>query len=86
MSEEVMVGEIVKFFAKPSVAAIKVTDDAIKVGDELHYKGATTDFTEVVESMEVENKQVAEAPSGSLVGIKVGERVRPGDMVFKVSS
>jgi putative protease len=86
MSEEVKVGEIVKFFAKPSVAAIKVTDDVIKVGDELRYKGATTDFTEVVESMEVENKQVSEAPSGSLVGIKVGERVRPGDTVFRVSS
>lgn len=85
MSEETKVGEIVKFFAKPSVAAIKVTD-AIKVGDELHYKGATTDFTEVVESMEVDNNQVTEAATGSLVGIKVGERVRPGDMVLKASS
>ncbi|MBN1573141.1 MAG: translation elongation factor-like protein [Deltaproteobacteria bacterium] len=84
MSEEVKVGEIVKFFAKPSVAAIKVTE-GIKVGDELHYRGATTDFTEVVESMEVDNKKVAEAATGSLVGIKVGERVRPGDTVLKTS-
>jgi translation initiation factor IF-2 len=83
MSEEVKVGEIVKFFAKPSVAAIKVTDVGIVVGDELHYKGATTDFSEVVESMEVDNEQVSEAPPGSLVGIKVAERVRPGDAVLK---
>jgi putative protease len=83
MSEEVKVGEIVKFFAKPSVAAIKVTDVGIVVGDELHYKGATTDFSEVVESMEVDNKHVDEAPPGTLVGIKVGDRVRPGDTVLK---
>jgi putative protease len=86
MSEETKVGEIVKFFAKPSVAAIKVTAGEIKVGDELHYKGATTDFTEVVESMEVDNESVTEAASGALVGIKVADRVRPGDGVYKVSA
>ena len=86
MSEEVKVGDIIKFFAKPSVAAIKVTEGKLKVGDELHYKGATTDFTEVVESMEVDNNSVDEAGPGAMVGIKVAERVRPGDKVYKVSS
>lgn len=83
MSKEVKVGEIVKYFAKPSVAAINVTGEII-VGDELHYKGASTDFTEVVETMEVDNKSVMKAPPGMLLGIKVAERVRPNDIVFKV--
>jgi len=85
MSDEVKVGEIVKFFSKPSVAAIKVTENAFSVGDELHYKGATTDFSEVVESMEVEKEKVTDAKTGDMVGIQVSQRVRPGDGVFKVT-
>lgn len=82
MSEEVKVGEVIKFFAKPSVAAIKV-DGPIKVGDELHYKGATTDFVEVVASMQIDNAVVTEVASGALVGIKINDKVRPGDHVLK---
>ncbi len=82
MSEEVKVGEVIKFFAKPSVAAIKATA-AIKVGDELHFKGATTDFVEVVASMQIDNAEVTEVQSGALVGIKIKDRVRPGDDVLK---
>jgi hypothetical protein len=82
MSEEVMVGEVIKFFAKPSVAAIKVTGP-IKIGDELHFKGATTDFTEVVASMQIDNAEVTDVKSGALVGIKIADKVRPGDHVFK---
>ena len=84
MSKEVKVGEIVKYFAKPSVAAIKVTNGEIVLGDELHYKGASTDFSEVIETMEVDNKSVLKALPGMLLGIKVNERVRPKDIVFKV--
>jgi len=84
MSEEVKVGEIIKFFAQPSVAAIKVIK-TLKVGDELHYKGATTDFIEVVSSMQVDNASVSEAGPGAMIGIKVSDRVRPGDEVYKVS-
>ena len=85
MADEVKVGEIVKFFSKPSVAAIKVMENSFSVGDELHYKGATTDFSQVVESMEVEKEKVSDAKPGDMVGIKVTERVRPGDGVFKVT-
>ncbi len=84
MSSEVKIGEVIKFFAKPSVAAIKV-EGSLKVGDELRFKGATTDFTEVVESMQIDNAPVTEVASGALVGIKIKDRVRPGDMVYKVS-
>ncbi|MBW1922071.1 MAG: hypothetical protein JRJ35_01225 [Deltaproteobacteria bacterium] len=79
------VGKIVKFFAKPSVAALEVTKGSIKTGDTLHYKGHTTDFTETVGSMEMDNQAIEEAKSGDLVGIKVGERVRENDIVYKVT-
>ena len=81
---EIEVGVIVKFFAKPSVAAIEVRSGSIKNGDLLRYKGHTTDFSETVSSMEVDNKPVEEAPAGSLIGIKVKERVRENDRVYKV--
>jgi hypothetical protein len=82
MSDEVKVGEVIKFFAKPSVAAIKAVAP-IKIGDELHFKGATTDFVEVVESMQIDNTSVTEVQSGALVGIQTKDRVRPGDEVLK---
>lgn len=83
MSEE-QVGIVIKFFAKPSVAAIEVTSGTIKKGDLLRYKGHTTDFTEPAGSMEVDNKAIEEAKVGDLVGLKVKERVRENDKVYKV--
>jgi len=83
MTEE-QVGVIVKFFAKPSVAAIEITSGSIKAGDLLRYQGHTTDFTEEVTSMEIDNQRVEEAKVGDLVGIKVKERVRENDKVYRV--
>lgn len=81
---EIEVGKIVKFFPKPSVAALEVTSGTIKRGDTLKYQGHTTDFTQEVTSMEVDNNPVDEAKAGDLVGIKVKERVRENDKVYKV--
>ncbi len=78
------VGVVVKFFAKPSVAAIEVTAGSIKKGDSLKFRGHTTDFTDTVASMEIDNKAVDDAPAGSMIGIKVKDRVREGDKVYKV--
>ena len=83
MPEE-QVGVIVKFFSKPSVAAIQVTSGTIKVGDVLKYSGHTTDFTETVTSMQVDNASVEEVKEGDMVGIQVKERVRENDKVYKV--
>lgn len=84
MAEE-QVAVIVKFFAKPSVAALEVTSGTIKKGDLLKYKGHTTDFTEEITSMEIDKQAVDEVKAGDLVGVKVKERVREGDKVYKVS-
>jgi len=78
------VAVIVKFFAKPSVAALEVTNGTIKKGDMLRYKGHTTDFTEEISSMEIDNQVVDEVKVGDLVGVKVKERVRENDKVYKV--
>ncbi len=83
MAEEQQVGVVIKFFAKPSVAAVEVSD-IIKKGDLLHFKGHTTDFQETVSSMEIDNQPVDEAKRGDLVGIKVSQRVREKDKVYKV--
>ena len=61
-----------------------MTDGIIKIGDALHFKGHTTDFKDTVASMELKNKPVDEARPGDEVGIKVKERVRENDIVFKV--
>ena len=83
MPEE-QVAVIVKFFAKPSVAALEVTNGTIKKGDILRYKGHTTDFTEEISSMEIDNQVVDDVKVGDLVGVKVKERVRENDTVYKV--
>lgn len=83
MAEE-EVGVVVKFFSKPSVAAINMTKGSIKKGDTLMYKGHTTDFTEEVASIEIDNQSVDEAKVGDMIGIQVKERVREKDKVYKV--
>jgi putative protease len=82
---EQRIGEVTKFFSKPSVAAVKITDGEIRVGDTLKFTGHTTDLTMPIESMEVNNQKVPQAVAGDYIGIQVPDRVRPGDEVFKVT-
>ena len=81
---EIEIGRVEDYFAHIYVVAIEVTAEGIKVGDTLHFKGHTTDFTEKIMSMQVDHKSVEEAPVGSDVGIKVKDRVRTHDHVYKV--
>mgnify|MGYP001562337434 CR=1 FL=1 len=85
MGREIEIGEVVKFFTKPSVAAIQITAENLKIGDILHYFGHTTDFREEILSMQIDNQNVQEANAGDTIGIKVKERVREHDKVFKVT-
>jgi translation elongation factor EF-1alpha len=82
---ESKVGEVVKFFAKPGVAAIVITDYGLRTGDTIHFKGHTTDFSQRIDSMQIENQPVDHADVGDDVGVKVAERVRPGDIAYRVS-
>lgn len=83
MAEE-KIGEVVKFFSKPSVAAIKITEGELKVGDTIKITGHTTDMTSVIESMEADNQQIVKAVAGDFIGVKVSDRVRPGDEIYRV--
>ena len=81
---EKRIGEVTKFFSKPSVAAVKIVAGELNVGETIKITGHTTDLTEHIESMEVNNQKVSKAVAGDFIGIKVSDRVRPGDEVFKV--
>jgi translation elongation factor EF-1alpha len=83
--EEEKVGKVEKFFTKPGVAAVEVTDGVLRIGDRVHFKGHTTDFEDTITSMQIDNQPVEEAKPGDLLGIKVKERVREHDTVYKVS-
>ena len=83
MKEE-KVGKVQKFFAKPRVAAIEVIAGVLKIGDKLHFKGHTTDFEDTITSMQVDNEPIEEAKQGDLIGIRVKERVRENDIVYKI--
>jgi selenocysteine-specific translation elongation factor len=78
------VGKVSDFFAHPVVAGIDMTG-SVKVGDKIHIKGHTTDIELDVTSMQINNQNVTEAKKGDSVGIKVPERVRPGDTVYVVT-
>jgi putative protease len=82
MSEE-MIGTVSDFFARPVVAAIELTA-ALKLGDTIRIKGHTTDLEFNVDSMQIRNVPVEEAKAGDSVGVKVPERVRKGDPVYKL--
>ena len=71
---EIEIGRVEDYFAHIDVVAIEVNAEGIKVGDTLHFKGHTTDFTQKITSMQVDSD----------VGIKVKERVRTHDHVYKV--
>jgi len=82
--EEEKVGKVQKFFAKPGVAAIEVSDSVIRIGDRLHFKGHTTDFEDTITSMQIEAEAIEEAKPGNLIGIKVKDRVRESDTVYRI--
>jgi len=83
MKEEEL-GFVEHWFGHLNVAGIKVTNGAIKVGDTLHFKGHTTDFEEKVAVIQIEHQMVPEAKKGDDIGIKVSQKVREHDKVFKV--
>ena len=82
MVEEV-VGKVSDFFARPVVAGIELTA-SLKVGDTIQIRGHTTDLELTVESMQINNVDVQQGKAGDAIGVKVPDRVRRGDTVYKV--
>jgi putative protease len=78
------IGTVTDYFARIGVAAVRLTDGDLQVGDRIHIQGRTTDFTQVVESLQIEHQPVTRAGRGTEVAVKVRERVRKHDAVLKV--
>jgi putative protease len=80
---EIKVGIVNDFFSKVGVAAFTLEAE-LKIGDTIHIKGHTTDLVQQVESIQIDRISVNNAKAGDSIGIKVNDRVRKGDTVFKV--
>ena len=81
---EEKIGIVEHFFTNVSVAAIKITEGELKIGDTIHIVGAHTDLTQKIDSMEIDRNPVEVVTAGDSVGIKVKDRVREHDVVYKV--
>jgi len=77
------IGEVTHYFSRIGVAGIKLTDTLCE-GDTIHIVGHTTDFTQQAQSMELDNEPISEGQPGQEIGLKVEERVRQSDRVYKV--
>ena len=82
MSEK-LIGTVVHYYGDIGVAGV-VLSGKLKVGDTIHVKGHTTDFTGIVESMQIDHAEVKKAKKGDDVGIKVPDRAREHDEVYRV--
>lgn len=77
------VGEVIHYFTKISVAVVDVSGK-MKIGDKIAIKGMTTNFEQTVDSMQIEGKNIEEANPGDDIGMKVKDRVRKGDIVYRL--
>ena len=84
MPEE-KVGKIVKFFTKPWVAAIDIPYGTLSVGDRVKINAHPTDFEDTIASMQEDNNPIEKATPGQMIGVKVKERVREHDIVYKIT-
>jgi hypothetical protein len=84
MDGEVKVGRITHYFGKVQVAVIELTDGSLAVGDTVRIKGHTSDFTQRIDSMQIDRVDVPSATKGQAIGVRVAQPARVGDDVFKV--
>lgn len=81
---EEKIGVVEHFFSNVSVAAIKITEGELKIGDTIHFVGAHTDFKQKISSMQIDKNPVNTVKKGDAVGIKVQDKVREHDIVYKM--
>jgi putative protease len=81
---EEKIGIVEHFFTNVSVAAVKIIEGDLKIGDTIHFVGAHTDFKQKINSMQIDRNPVNTVKKGDAVGIKVQEKVREHDIVYKI--
>jgi putative protease len=77
------VGIVKHYYGKIGVAVVELSA-MLAVGDTIRVKGATTDFRDTVQSMQIEHKNIQRAEAGQSIGLKLSEKAREGDIVYKV--
>ncbi len=82
--KEQEIGYVSKFFGQISIAAIEITNGKLSIGDTIHIKGYTTDLKVEVNSMQIEHEAVESAKKGDSSGVKVTDKARRKDKVFKL--
>ena len=82
---EQKIGVVIHYWGKIGVAGLRITDGELRVGDTIHIKGHTSDFTQPVESIQIENQSVEVARPGDDIGVKILEHAREHDEVFRVT-
>ncbi len=82
--DEEEIGKVMHFFPKVGAAGIEITSGGLKSGDTIHIKGHTSDFTETITSMQVDNQAVDAADVGDIIGIKTKDRAWEHDKVYRV--
>lgn len=82
--QEELIGKITHYFGKIEVGIVEITKGGLATGDTIHIKGSSTDFEQPVESIQIEHEQVEKAKKGDAIGLKVKDKVREGDEVYKI--
>lgn len=83
--EKKLIGKITHYFSKIGVAVFELSDE-VNVGDEISIEGAVTNVRQKIDSMQIEHENIETAKAGDSVGLKVADRVREGDAVYKIVS
>lgn len=81
--QKVQIGKVANFYSRISVAVVELSAK-LSVGDKISFEGATTSFEQTVDSMQIEHKSIEKAKAGQSIGLKVKDRVRIGDLVYRL--
>lgn len=83
---DVQIGKVTHYYDKIGVAVVDVKNQSLKVGDTVKISGHDKEFTQKIESLQIEHKQVKEVPIGESCGMKVDQPVKPGDVLYLVGA
>lgn len=82
-NKEVLIGKIIHYYDHIGVGIVEITKESLRAGQKIHIKGTTTDFEQDAKSMQIEHEQVNEAKKGEVIGLKIKEKAREGDLVYR---
>ena len=81
---DILIGKVTHYYNRAGVAVVELVGE-LRVGEQIAILGHTTEFTQPIESLEIEHHKIQIAEAGQVVALKVWELVRAGDLVYKVT-